>query len=203
MQKIPGYLALSLALVVSGPALAAGDAASGKSKSVACAGCHSADGNSTNPEWPKLAGQNQAYLIKQLKDFKSGKRENATMSGMVTSLSDQDMADLGAYYAGETISTGQADPALVDLGEKIYRGGNRKSGVPACMACHGPAGAGNPPAAFPALAGQHAQYTANSLRNFQQERRANDVNKMMQMTAAKMSQKEIEAVSSFIAGLYQ
>lgn len=202
MQKIPGYLALSLALVVSGPALATGDAAAGKSKSGICAGCHGVDGNSANPEWPKLAGQNPAYLLKQLKEFKSGKRSNATMSGMAAPLSDQDMEDLSAYYASQTITTGQADAALVDLGEKIYRGGNKKSGVPACMACHGPAGTGNPAAAFPALAGQHAQYTASSLRNFQQEKRANDVNEMMRMSAAKMSQKEIDAVSSFIAGLY-
>lgn len=203
MQKIPGYLALSLALMVSGPALAAGDAAAGKSKSGLCAGCHGADGNSMNPEWPKIAGQNEAYLLKQLKDFKSGKRNNPTMSGMAAPLTEQEMADLSAFYAGQTGTTGESDAALVDLGEKVYRGGNKKSGVPACMGCHGPAGSGNAPAGFPALAGQHAQYTANSLREFQQEKRANDSNKMMRMTAAKMSQKEIDAVSSFLAGLNQ
>lgn len=203
MQKIPGYLALSLALVVSGPALSAGDAAAGKSKSTVCAGCHGADGNSVNPVWPKLAGQNQAYLVKQLKEFKSGKRNNAIMSVNAAPLSEQDMADLSAFYAGQTGTTAKPDAALVALGEKIYRGGNKKTGVPACMGCHGPAGSGNPAAAFPALAGQHAQYTASTLREFQQEKRANDINDMMRMTAAKMSQKEIDAVSNFIAGLYQ
>jgi cbb3-type cytochrome c oxidase subunit III len=181
----------------------AGDAAAGKAKSAVCAGCHGADGNSTNPEWPKLAGQHAGYLAKQLNDFKSGKRKNATMSAMAATLSDQDIQDLAAYYSSQTIKTGEADPYLVALGERLYRGGNTETGVAACMGCHGPAGSGNPAANFPALAGQHAKYVVNTLDNFKDEKRTNDPNGMMQMLTAKMSPKEIQAVASYVNGLYQ
>ena len=138
-------------------AQAAGDAAAGKAKSASCAGCHGADGNSVNPEWPSLAGQGAGYIAKQLHDFKGGKRENATMAPMAAPLTDEDIQDLAAYFSSQPIKAGAADKSLVELGEKIYRGGNPSSGVAACIGCHGPTGAGNPAASFPALSGQHAK----------------------------------------------
>ncbi len=195
---------ISLALGVSASTvLAAGDPVSGKTKSASCAACHGTDGNSVNPEWPKLAGQHASYLAKQLKDYQSGKRENATMTGMAAALSNQDMEDLAAYFATQSVAPGEADPDLVAIGEKIYRGGNPQTGLAACMSCHGPSGNGNPLANFPAVAGQHAKYAADTLKHFRDETRANDPNQMMRMVAAKMSPKEIEAVASYMAGLHQ
>ncbi len=203
MDKTIAYLVAAISLVLSPTVLAAGDPAAGKAKSAVCAGCHGADGNSTNPEWPKLAGQHPSYLAKQLRDYKSGNRQNATMLGMVAALSNQDMDDLAAYFGSQPATGGEADPDLVDLGEKIYRGGNAETGLSACMGCHGPAGAGNPAAKFPYLAGQHAQYTATTLGHFKSEARANDPNKMMRMVAGRMTKQEIDAVSSYLAGLYR
>ncbi len=203
MDKITRFLALASALVIASTVQAVGDPAAGKAKSAVCAGCHGADGNSTNPEWPKLAGQHQSYTAKQLKDYKSGKRQNPTMLGMVAGLSDQDMEDLAAYFATQSISIGEADPELVDMGEKIYRGGNLGTGLAACMGCHGPGGGGNPAAKFPSVAGQHAKYATTTLSEFKAEARANDPNKMMRMVAGKMTKKEIEAVASYMAGLHQ
>ncbi len=203
MDNITGYLVLALGLVIASTVQAEGDPAAGKAKSAVCAGCHGADGNSMNPEWPKLAGQHQGYIAKQLRDYKSGNRKNPTMIGMVAGLSDQDMQDLAAYFASQTAKGGEADPDLVAMGEKIYRGGNLATGLAACMGCHGPGGGGNPEAKFPSLAGQHAQYTATTLGEFKTEARANDPNQMMRMVAGKMTKKEIEAVASYTAGLYQ
>lgn len=181
--------------------LVAGDATQGKEKAATCAGCHGANGNSMNPEWPKLAEQHAGYLVKQLKEFKSGERTNATMSPMAAPLSEQDMQDLAAYYTAQQLDHGKADPQLVELGEQIYRAGNKTSGVSACMACHGPAGTGNPAANFPALAGQHATYTEIQLKAFRSGERANDYGAMMRNIASKMTDEEIKAVASYIQGL--
>ncbi|WP_455234609.1 c-type cytochrome [Thiogranum longum] len=191
-------------LLVSGTSAAmAGDAAAGKAKSATCAGCHGADGNSANPEWPKLAGQHAAYLEKQLKDFKEGEtRSNAMMAPMVATLNEQDMADLAAFYASQTIQAGAADESLVELGEKIYRGGNPATGVAACIGCHGPRGAGNPAANFPSLSGQHAKYVENQLYAFKKGERSNDAGKMMRNTVARMTEEEIKAVASYVQGLH-
>ena len=183
-------------------AQAAGDAAAGKAKSASCAGCHGADGNSVNPEWPSLAGQGDGYIAKQLHDFKDGKRENATMAPMAAPLTDEDMQDLAAYYSSQSLKEGAAEKSLVELGEKIYRGGNPSSGVAACIGCHAPTGAGNPAARFPALSGQHAKYVENQLNAFKSGARANDAGKMMRSVAAKMTEKEIQAVSSYVQGLH-
>ncbi len=191
----------SLAVGVS-TAYAGGDAALGKTKSATCAGCHGADGISVNPEWPNLAGQGAGYLEKQLKEFKEGKRQNATMAPMAAPLAEQDMADLAAFYADQTLKVGAAEEALVKLGETIYRGGNPVTGVPACIGCHGPAGKGNPAANFPALSGQHAAYTANQLHAFKKGERNNDMAKMMRNTATAMNAEEIKAVASYIQGLH-
>lgn len=187
---------------VAGTALAAGDAAAGKAKSAPCAGCHGMDGNSANPDWPTLAGQHPGYIEKQLKEFKIGDRANAMMAPMATPLSEQDMADLSAYFSAQTKQPGAADEALVELGEKIYRGGNAATGVAACIGCHSPTGAGNPAAKFPALGGQHAKYVVNQLKAFQAGERANDAGKMMRNVAARMTAQEMEAVASYIQGLH-
>jgi cytochrome c553 len=193
---------LSLALAVAGgTAQASGDAEAGKQKSAACAACHGADGNSVNPQWPKLAGQHVSYLVKQLQAFKSGDRENALMSPQAQNLSEQDMADLAAYYASQEQSTGTAAAGKVALGERIYRGGNPETGVAACIGCHGPAGAGNPPAVYPRLSGQHADYAAKTLSDFRAGERANDPARMMRGVAGKMSDAEIAAVAEYLQGL--
>ena len=166
MKKFLVFAAVFSLVSGMSQATAAGDAAAGKAASATCAGCHGPDGNSVNPEWPKLAGQGVPYLVKQLHNFKDGERKNATMAPMAMGLSDQDMENLAAYFSDQTMSQGAADKSLVELGEKIYRGGNAASGVAACIGCHGPTGAGNPAAKFPRLAGQHAKYVENQLHAF-------------------------------------
>lgn len=195
-------LVSGLLLGVAGMAQAAGDAAAGKAKSVTCQACHGADGNSANPLWPKLAGQHADYLATQLADFKAGKRKDATMGAMVAALNNADMQNLAAYYAGQATKPGAANPDLLASGEKLYRGGNSKSGVAACIACHGPKGAGNPAAKFPSLSGQHAAYVAKALKDFRSGARANDANGMMRDIAARMTDAEIKAVSSYVSGLH-
>jgi cytochrome c553 len=193
-----------MACLASAPglALAAGDAAAGKAKAAACAGCHGPDGNSTNPEWPKLAGQHVAYLEKQLREFKAGKRVNATMNGMAAPLSDQDIADISAHYASQKVRLGVADPAAVELGRKLYQGGNAETGIAACMSCHGPAGSGNPLARFPSLSGQHASYVAKSLQDYRSGSRENDPNAMMRRVAERLTDREIKALAEYVAGLH-
>jgi len=180
-----------------------GNAEAGKAKSEQCAACHGADGNSLNPEWPKLAGQHEGYLQKQLMYFYGGERENATMKGLVQGLTEEDAHDLAAFYSTQEVSIGMADPALVELGEKIYRSGNGESGVAPCMGCHGPNGAGNPGANYPALRGQHAKYIEIQLHGFAEGKRANENSvKMMQILSSRMTNREIIAVASYIQGLH-
>ena len=195
-------IAIVASMALTGVSVAAGNAADGKAKSAACAGCHGADGNSMLPNFPKLAGQGEAYIAKQLADFKAQKRNDPIMLGQVAALSDQDMTDLGAFFASQTGSQGAADEKLVAAGAKLYRGGNKKSGVAACAACHGPTGAGNPAANFPRLSGQHTAYVEKALNDFRSGARTNDMNKMMQIVAEKMTDAEIKAVASYIAGLH-
>ncbi|TVP86831.1 MAG: cytochrome c4 [Thioalkalivibrio sp.] len=189
-------LALALPVVVQ-----AGDPVRGQELSQACTACHGSDGNSVNPEWPKVAGQHASYLYKQLMDYKSGRRENALMAGQVAGLDEQDMRDLAAFYAQQEISPGTADEALAERGERIYRGGIPAAGVAACMACHGADGKGNPAAMFPLVGGQHAQYNADQLRYFRRGERANDNGRMMRNIAARMSDDDIEAVAEYMQGL--
>jgi cytochrome c553 len=181
---------------------AEGSVEAGQQKAATCAACHGPDGNSLNPEWPSLAGQNARYLEDALKSFRpGGSRENVLMLGQVAALSDQDMADLAAFYASQTRAPRTADPALIAAGERLYRGGNKDRGIGACIACHGPQGMGNPQAAYPALAGQHANYTAAQLRAYASQSRKSDPNQMMRNTAAMLSEEEILAVASYIQGL--
>jgi cytochrome c553 len=200
------WLLVTMGLVITlllNPAQAAGDPDAGKTKSATCAACHGVDGNSLNPEWPKLAGQNEKYLVKQLSYFTDGERENATMKPMATALSEQDQQDVAAFYASQTVKIGAADPELVEFGQKIYRSGNADSGVAPCMGCHGPNGAGNPAAGYPALRGQHAKYIENQLHGFAEGKRVNEnARKMMQILATRMTNREIRAVASYIQGLH-
>ncbi|MCC6136089.1 MAG: cytochrome c4 [Candidatus Contendobacter sp.] len=201
MKKLFMLAATCVALGSATAAIAAGDATAGKAKSALCVACHNPDGNSTNATYPKLAGQSADYLNKQLMEFKSGARVNAIMLGMVATLTPQDMEDLSAYFASQQITRDAADPALAPAGEALFRGGNLTSGVSACMACHGVAGAGNPAAKFPALAGQHATYIETQLKAFRTMERANDAGQMMRGVAAKLTDPEIKAVASYIQGL--
>jgi cytochrome c553 len=200
------WLVLTTTLLISitmGQAQAAGDPVAGKAKAGQCAACHGPDGNSVNPEWPKLAGQHADYLVKQLQFFEAGERENTTMKPMASVLDAQGREDVAAFYASQKVNTGMADPALVELGEKIYRSGNSESGIAPCMGCHGPKGAGNPAALYPALRGQHARYVEIQLHGFAEGKRANEnAKKMMQLLASRMTNREIRAVASYIQGLH-
>lgn len=195
------FAALSVSLLLPLSAAQAGDPQRGQELSQSCAACHQADGNSVNPEWPKLAGQHPKYTTKQLQDYKSERRVNSLMLGQVANLDKQDMRDLAAFYAEQSISSGTADEEVVERGEQIYRGGIPSQNVAACIACHGPNGNGNPEAMFPAVAGQHAQYSADQLRYFRSGDRANDNGRMMRNVARNMSDSDIEAVSQYMAGL--
>ncbi len=184
-------------------AIAEGSVEAGKRKSVTCAACHGADGNSVTPAWPRLAGQNQRYLIEQLEDFKDGNRQDPLMTPQAMMLSAQDIADLAAYYEAQESGHGEADPALVSLGQKIYRAGVvGEAIIPACYACHGPNGHGVAPAGYPALGGQHAAYTEAQLRAFRSGARRTDPDQQMRNVAARLSDEEIIAVASYLQGLH-
>jgi cytochrome c553 len=182
------------------PAAAKPDLAKGQTIATnVCAACHSADGTRGSPANPIIAGQHPEYLNKQLEEFKSGKRESAVMKGMAATLSDSDMKNVAAFYAGKTAKPGFAkNKELVALGEKIYRGGIAERSVPACAGCHSPTGAGIP-SQYPRLAGQHADYTEAQLVAFRGGARNN--NAQMVGVAAKMNDREIKAVADYIAGL--
>lgn len=170
-----------------------------------CVPCHNTDGNSTVPAWPKIAGQHSKYLLEQLLEYKKGESSNRSdpvMYGIVANMSTKDLEELADFFATQQMSPGAADPDLIKIGEKIYTGGNKKAGIPACIACHGPRGIGNDLAKFPRLAGQHAEYTADQLRKYKKGERSTDLNAIMREISAKMTDTEIEAVSSYVAGLH-
>lgn len=194
--------ALAATTAFANPAAVKGDPKAAESiVNQVCAGCHAVDGNSTVAANPKLAGLNAEYIDKQLTNFKSGDRKNAIMSGMVASLSPQDMLNLAAYYSAQKPKPDTSkDQALALLGQKIFRGGVQGAGVPACASCHGPQGMGIP-VQFPRLAGQHSDYIYTQLNNFRLETRANDGAKMMRTIAAKMTDADMKAVAAYIQGL--
>ena len=186
-----------------------GDAAAGKDKAQACAACHGADGNSLAGAFPKLAGQNERYLVKQMLDIKSGVRPILQMTGQLDNFNDQDLKDIAAFYAAQTTTVGFAKAELVEKGESIYRAGVMKKGVAACTACHAPNGEGNAPAGFPALSGQHADYIEAQLRAFRtgaEEPEAGRINdgetRIMRDIAGRMSDLDIKSVASYIQGLH-
>jgi cytochrome c553 len=183
------------------------DAAKGQAiASQTCVACHAADGNSPLPANPKLAGQFYEYLHKQLVNFKpqgskKAERDNAVMAGMVAPLSEADMKNVAAYYASQKLKPAAAkDKDLAALGQKIYRGGNAATGVAACAGCHGPAGSGMP-AQYPRIAGQYSEYIETQLKAFRSGARNNDPNGMMRGVVARMTDREIQAVSDYVAGL--
>ncbi len=201
MKKI--IVSLLLTVGITGLAHAAGDPAAGQAKAAVCGACHGPDGNSMAPTFPKLAGQGERYLNKQLHDIKSGKRQVPEMTGLLTNLSDQDLADLAAWFNTQKGSVGAADPNLVARGEALFRGGKLDQGMPACTGCHSPNGIGNPMAGFPHLGGQHAQYVTKQLTDFREGNRTNDGDTMvMRSIASKLSNKDIEALASYVQGLH-
>jgi cytochrome c553 len=185
------------------PALV-GDAARGQTLSQTCVACHGADGKAIMPAYPNLGGQHASYIVHSLVEFKkgpSGMRNNPIMLGMATPLSDQDMADLAAYYESQPAVTGEANASLVELGEKIYRGGNIDDKVPACSGCHGPKGEGIGSAKYPRIAGQNSDYTVAQLMAFQKGERKGP-NGMMGGVVKHMTPAEMTAVASYIQGLH-
>ena len=196
------FISAVLLLLLPLSLLAQGDPEAGKGKTVTCTACHGAEGISITPVWPNLAGQHAEYTSKQLHDFKNQDRIDPQMAPMAMTLNEQDIEDLAAYYASLTSPAGEAAPDTVEDGQKIYRAGNNRTGLPACMACHGPSGTGNPAARYPSLTGQHAEYTAKTLKDYKSEVRANDRNNIMRIIAGKMTNEEIEAVANYIQGLH-
>jgi cytochrome c553 len=197
--------AVGLLLLVSLPVFAKGDAAAGQAKSAICAACHGMDGNSMVPTWPKLAGQHENYLVRQVTLIKSGARMVPEMAGIVPGLSGQDIEDISAYFSSQANNGGVADESKLETGERIFRAGNAETGVPACMACHGPAGEGNPLAGYPALTGQHSVYTAKALTRFRAGENWGEkdaLSQIMNGSAAELTDEEIEAVASYIQGLH-
>lgn len=203
------FLVLATLLVATHGVVNAGDAAAGKAKAAACGACHSVDGNSVNPIWPKLAGQNEGYLVKQLQEFKKGMetsgkfgRFEASMSAMAAPLSNEDIADVAAYFASQSVQYSGVKPEFAAIGSKLYRGGDMSRGVPACTACHGPNGKGMASAKFPALGGQHVDYTIAQLKAFRDGKRANDPNGMMRGAAKNLTDAQIEALAHYMVGLH-
>ncbi|MBM4207660.1 MAG: cytochrome c4 [Gammaproteobacteria bacterium] len=199
-----------------------GDSAAGKDKSAACVSCHGEDGNSVMPTFPKLAQQHPTYIVKQLRAFKDGSRSDPVMSGMAMTINAADMPDIAAYYAAQPISANTepslppADDAedgataptetktmleLLKIGSNLYRNGDLKLEISACIACHGPSGEGNKPAAFPLLQSQHADYLIKTLNDFKSGARSKNPDNMMVMIAKKMTDEEIKAVSYYISTL--
>jgi cytochrome c553 len=183
--------------------LVEGSVEDGKAKALTCTACHGPEGNSVNPLWPNIAGQNAPYVQGQLKAFKEGARQDPLMTSQAMLLSDEDMADLAVYFESlPTAAQAVKNPGSVALGESLYRGGNLDSGVAACIACHGPSGDGNPAAKYPALRGQHADYTAKQLRDYASGARTSDgKTRVMRDIATRLSDDEIAAISSYVQGL--
>lgn len=201
---------LALGLFAAAAVQAAGNAEAGAAKAASCLACHGVNGNSSNPEWPSLAGQNAAYIAEQLKMFRDGKRVNVLMSPMASMLTDEDIADIGAYYASQTPEGLEADPSYWQAGEALYRGGDRARSIPACKACHGPVGRGNPAAGYPALRAQHAVYTIKQLNDYASEARYTDANgekqksrngHMMVTIAKRLTEEDIRNLASYIQGM--
>jgi cytochrome c553 len=194
--------AMLLGLASGNVAAAAGDVQAGQAKaSTVCVACHGLDGNSVNPEWPSIAGQHETYIIKQVKAFRAGERTNVLMSPIALTLTDKEIEDTAAYYASQRIKGQEAAKSKVELGQKIYRGGVGANNTPACMACHGPSGRGNPAAIYPSIRSQHAAQIALQLRAYKKGERMTDQNEMMRTIAAKLTDEQIDAVAQYVQGL--
>lgn len=202
------YFGLNLALVGSAQA-ATGDAEAGQAKAAVCAACHGSNGNSPSDMYPKIGGQHESYLLKQLRDYKLASetggaegRNNAIMSAQVMFLNDQDLADLAAYFASQDAEGGEAPEEVIAAAKQLYMGGDAERKIAACVACHGPRGDGMGLASFPDISGQHAAYTIDQLKQFRSGQRANDPNGMMRDVAAKLSDADMEVLAKYLQGLY-
>lgn len=201
--------ALAVCLLVAGPlhaeSLVQGSAEAGKAKAAVCAACHGAEGisSSATPTWPNIAGQNAGYSMAQLQAFKDGSRSDPLMTGQALMLSDEDMANLAVYFESlPGAAQPVADVSLIDRGEALYRGGDQEDKTSACIACHGPTGAGNPAAKYPALKGQHAVYTAKQLNDYASGARTSDGGtRVMRDIAATLDKDDIAALSAYVQGL--
>jgi len=203
-MKLQSIVLLSVLCGWSASALAQqteGSVDEGKAKSTTCVACHGVDGNSPNPEWPNIAGQHPQYILKQLQAFKAGERQNPLMSPIAMTLSEEDMKDLAAFFSQQTLTGLEADPAKVELGQRVYRGGDLEANVAACSGCHGPAGRGNPTALYPSIQGQHATYVAAQLRAYRAGTRTTDQNAIMRDVTRTMSDEQIDAVAAYVQGL--
>jgi cytochrome c553 len=213
MMSMTRWIGLLLTVCAAPLALADPSADAGAGKSAACAACHGPNGNSANPLWPSLAGQNAAYLAGQLKHFKANARinSNGVMTGLAAPLSDQDIQDLAAYFSLQTPTGLEADPSYWQAGQKLYRGGDGSRAIPACMACHGPSGRGNPEAGYPALRAQHSQYVVKELTDYAAGKRytLNDKGDssggpnaaIMATVSQRLSPEEMRNLASYVQGL--
>jgi cytochrome c553 len=214
MMPMMRWAGLMLLAVCTTPiAIAAGSPEAGAAKAAACFACHGANGNSVNDQWPSLAGQSAAYIEAQLKHFHDKTRIDASgvMPPMAAGLSDQDMQDLGAYFSRQTTAGLEADPSYWQAGEKLYRGGDRARNLPACIACHGPLGRGNPSAGFPMLRAQHAVYTVQQLGDYAADKRytRNDKGEsnggpnaeIMHTIASRLTPQDIRNLASYLQGM--
>jgi cytochrome c553 len=213
MLKIKTLAALTAiaALLGAAPAaIAKGSAEAGANKAATCLACHGPNGNSVNPEWPSLAGQNAAYIEEQTKLFRANKRLNPNMNPQVAGLSDEDIADIAAYYASQVPTGLEADPSYWRDGEKLYRSGDAKRNIPACKACHGPVGRGNPGSGYPAVRAQHSVYTVKQLNDYAAENRYRDSegkvhsarhSRMMVDISKRLTAEDIRNLASYLQGM--
>jgi cytochrome c553 len=199
-------LALSMVLgglALSSPVLGDGSVEEGQTKATPCVACHGVNGNSANPQWPSLAGQNGPYVVKQLKAFKAGERQDPLMSPMAAPLSDDDIEDLAAYFQAQAPAGLEAEPSKVAAGQRLYRGGDPVAGIAACTSCHGPNGRGVAAAGYPSIRGQHATYVATQLKAYRSGTRKTDQaqNQMMRNVANRLTDAQIDAVAAYVQGL--
>ncbi|MFZ9708002.1 MAG: c-type cytochrome [Steroidobacteraceae bacterium] len=209
--RCAGLLAALALSTVNAPAIARGNAEAGATKAALCVACHGVNGNSVNPEWPNLAGQNAAYLREQLTLFRAGHRNNLVMYPLALALTDEDIADIAAYFATQTPTGLEADPANYKAGELLYRGGDRARNIPSCTSCHGPVGLGNAGSGYPALRAQHSAYTLKQLLDYANDQRYLDVNAgtptrsrhghMMTTIAKRLTEDDKRNLASYIQGL--
>ncbi|WP_192035844.1 c-type cytochrome [Halomonas sp. YLGW01] len=204
MRKLLASLALTLGAIGVAHADLEGDPAAGREMAQSCAACHGAEGISAVGMFPNLAGQQASYLTKQIMNIRDGERVVAQMAGQVDNYSDQDAADVAAYFANMTPNLGQveADDEVIARGEELYRAGDMAKGIPACAACHSPTGQGIGTAVYPALSGQKTDYLVSTLQDFAAGERANDPSAIMRTIAAKMSDRDMQAVSQYVLGLH-
>lgn len=202
MHKRNAFLAVAALCVAFASAAAEAD---GKAKALVCTACHGPDGNSSSPIWPNLAAQNPSYIVAQLKAFKGGARQNASMAPMVTPLAEGDMAEIADFFAAQTLHVkplAADQTAAAAAGQKLYRGGDAERGIPACMACHGPDGGGNPASGYPALAGQQFDYTVAQLQNYHSAARQTDPQAMMRMIAKRLTDDDIKNLARYVSALH-